>query len=124
MDGFEGDIHATAGTIALASIVLADSAHLQEEEARFANLHGYSKHHPALPLYDTAAVEETLPLFRRLDHGESREVAPGLTVSLSRAGHILGSSIARIDLHGTTVVFSGDLGRPSHPILSGAGAGR
>ena len=55
--------------------------------------------------------------FRPLGHGERREVAPGITASLSRAGHILGSSIARIDLGGTTVVFSGDLGRPSHPIL-------
>jgi metallo-beta-lactamase family protein len=116
-DGFEGAIYGTTGTIALASIILADSAHLQEEEARFANQHGYSKHRPALPLYDAADVEGTLPLFRPMDLGDTRVVAPGITASLARAGHILGSAIARIDLAGTSVVFSGDLGRPSHPIL-------
>ena len=116
-DGFEGRIHATDGTIALASIVLKDSGHLQEEEARFANEHGYSRHHPALPLYTAADVEGTLPLFDPLPRDEPREVAPRITASLGRAGHILGSSIARLDLGSTRIVFSGDLGRPSHPLL-------
>ncbi len=63
----------------------ADSAHLQEEEARFANEHGYSKHQPALPLYDAADVEGTLPLFRPLDHGRAPRGRTGITASLSRA---------------------------------------
>ncbi len=116
-DGFSGRIHATTATNELVRIVLPDSAHLQEEEAREANEGGYSKHSPALPLYDTQDVARTLPLLTDLPHGVSREVAPGITVTLARAGHILGSSIVRAELAGRRVVFSGDLGRPTHPLL-------
>jgi metallo-beta-lactamase family protein len=116
-DGFSGRIHATAATNELVRIVLPDSAHLQEEEAREANEGGYSKHSPAMPLYDTEDVTRTLPQLTDLSHGERREVAPGITVTLGRAGHILGSSIVRAELSGKRVVFSGDLGRPAHPLL-------
>jgi metallo-beta-lactamase family protein len=115
--GFEGVIHATPDTIALASIVLPDSAHLQEEEAKFANRAGYSRHRPALPLYDADDVARTLPQFRELENGDRREVAPGIWATLRRSGHILGSSTARLELDGTTVTFSGDLGRHGHPLL-------
>jgi metallo-beta-lactamase family protein len=116
-DGFAGRIHATPATNELVRIMLPDSAHLQEEEARDANEGGYSKHTPALPLYDTEDVARTLPLLSDLAHGERREVAPGIAVTLGRAGHILGSSIVRAELDGVRVVFSGDLGRPAHPLL-------
>lgn len=116
-DGFTGRVHATPDTNELVRIVLPDSAHLQEEEAREANEGGYSKHSPALPLYDTEDVARTLPLLTDLPHGERRDVAPGITVTLGRAGHILGSSIVRAELGGRRVVFSGDLGRPAHPLL-------
>jgi metallo-beta-lactamase family protein len=116
-DGFMGPIHATASTNELVRIVLPDSAHLQEEEAREANEGGYSKHSPALPLYDTEEVARTLPQLTDLAHGERRDVAPGITVTLGRAGHILGSSIVRAEVSGRRVVFSGDLGRPAHPLL-------
>jgi metallo-beta-lactamase family protein len=118
-DGFEGPIHATSGTIALASIILPDSAHLQEEEARHANEQGYSRHQPALPLYDAADVAGTLPLFQPLELGDRRQIANGVVATLARAGHILGSSIAHLELGDTSIVFSGDLGRPSHPLLLG-----
>jgi metallo-beta-lactamase family protein len=116
-DGFTGRVHATPGTNELVRIVLPDSAHLQEEEARDANEGGYSRHSPALPLYDTEDVARTLPLLTDLPHGEQRELAPGIRVTLQRAGHILGSSIVRAELDGVRVVFSGDLGRPNHPLL-------
>jgi len=116
-DGFAGRIHATAATNELVRIVLPDSAHLQEEEAREANEGGYSKHSPALPLYDTEDVARTLPQLTDLAHGERREVAPGIAVTLGRAGHILGSSIVRAEVGGRRVVLSGDLGRPAHPLL-------
>ncbi|MET0771438.1 MAG: MBL fold metallo-hydrolase [Candidatus Limnocylindrales bacterium] len=116
-DGFTGRIHATPATNELVRIVLPDSAHLQEEEAKDANEGGYSKHTPALPLYDTEDVARTLPLLTDLSHGERRDVAPGIAVTLGRAGHILGSSIVRAQLDGTRIVFSGDLGRPAHPLL-------
>jgi metallo-beta-lactamase family protein len=116
-DGFAGRIHATPATNELVRIVLPDSAHLQEEEAREANEGGYSKHSPALPLYDTDDVMRTLPLLTDLGHGERREVAPGIAVTLRRAGHILGSSIVHAEVAGRRVVLSGDLGRPAHPLL-------
>jgi metallo-beta-lactamase family protein len=116
-DGFSGPIHATPATNELVRIVLPDSAHLQEEEARSANEGGYSKHTPALPLYDTEDAARTLALLKDLPHGESRELAPGITATLARAGHILGSSIVRAELDGRRVTFSGDLGRATHPLL-------
>lgn len=116
-DGFSGQIHGTPATHELVRIVLPDSAHLQEEEAREANEGGYSKHTPALPLYDTEDAARTLPLLTDLAHGSRREVAAGIAVTLARAGHILGSSIVRAELAGRRVTFSGDLGRPSHPLL-------
>lgn len=116
-DGFNGVIHATPDTGRLVSIVLPDSAHLQEEEAKYANKKGYSRHKPALPLYDSEAVARTLPLLRDLDLGERREVAPGIWVTLRRSGHILGSSSPRVEVDGRTIAFSGDLGRPTHPLL-------
>lgn len=116
-DGFTGRIHATPDTNELVRIVLPDSAHLQEEEAREANEGGYSKHSPALPLYDTEDVARMLPLLTDLPHGERRDVAPGVSVTLGRAGHILGSSIVHVETGDRRVVFSGDLGRPEHPLL-------
>ena len=50
-EGFRGRVHATSGTCDLAAILLPDSGHIQEEDAFFANRHGFSKHAPALPLY-------------------------------------------------------------------------
>src|SRR5215813_9501374 len=65
-DGFRGPIFSTSGTRDLAALLLPDSAHLQEEEARYANEHGYSKHAPALPLYTVADAQAALPLFQTL----------------------------------------------------------
>jgi len=121
--GFAGSAHATAGTIALAGIVLPDSGHLQEEEAAYANRKGFSKHHPALPLYTEADARRSLHRFEPHPFDSEREIAPGVHLTLRRAGHILGSSTATIRLSDTgdtgdrRIVFSGDLGRPNHPIL-------
>ena len=115
-DGFAGETVCTPGTAALAAIVLRDSAHLQEEDARVANEGGWSKHHPALPLYTASDVERTLERLHRVAFGEPW-VLGGMVVTLQRAGHILGSAVAVVDVGGERVVFSGDLGRPSHPIL-------
>lgn len=117
--GFEGPVYCTPGTRALAGIVLPDSAHLQEEEAEFANRMGFSKHDPAQPLYTAADAERCLDRLRPVEFGDAHEVLPGIDVSWRRAGHILGAAslVVRIRDHDTTVVFSGDLGRPSHPLL-------
>ncbi|MBY5162030.1 MBL fold metallo-hydrolase RNA specificity domain-containing protein [Salsipaludibacter albus] len=115
--GFRGPVHASPGTIDLAGIVLPDSGHLQEEQATHANRHGWSRHDPALALYTEQDARNALELFVPLPHNVRREVAPGIVVELARAGHILGSSIVRVQLGGTSVTFSGDLGRPTHPLL-------
>ena len=115
-DGFAGEAVCTPGTAALAAIVLRDSAHLQEEDARVANEGGWSKHHPALPLYTASDVERTLERLNPVAFGEPWPLG-GMVVTLQRAGHILGSAVAVVDVGGERVVFSGDLGRPGHPLL-------
>jgi metallo-beta-lactamase family protein len=117
--GFSGPIYCTPGTEALLRILLLDSAHLQEEEAAFANRHGYSKHTPAIPLYTAADAEAALRLTEPRPYGEPVAVAEGVTAILRRAGHILGSAIVDLRLGSASsgIVFSGDLGRWNRPIL-------
>ena len=126
--GYAGPIFASEQTAALAGIVLPDSGHLQEEEARYANLRGFSKHKPALPLYTEQDARQSLGQFRTLAFGEPCEVATGVRATLQPAGHILGSSILTLELETgprqdgaarpRRIVFSGDLGRTGHPILA------
>jgi metallo-beta-lactamase family protein len=115
--GFRGAIHCTAGTQSLLGVMLRDAAHLQEEEARFANRHGYSKHRPALPLYTVEDAEAALRLSRPHRYGEPVAIAPDITAIFRRAGHILGSASVELSLGGRRLVFSGDLGRWNRPIL-------
>jgi metallo-beta-lactamase family protein len=116
-DGFRGRIVSTFETAELAAVVLRDSAHLQEEDARYANEAGFSKHSPALPLYDAGDVERTLPLFTPTGYHEPTDLGSDRIVTLQSAGHILGSASVLLDVAGHTVAFSGDLGRPHHPLL-------
>jgi metallo-beta-lactamase family protein len=119
--GWDGPVYCTEATALLANIVLTDSAHLMQEEARLANEQGWSKHHPALPLYAPEDVERVRALFRHVPFGAETDIAPGVQLTLGRAGHILGSSWARLDVttdgRSHSVLSSGDLGRPSHPLL-------
>jgi metallo-beta-lactamase family protein len=118
-DGFAGDVHATRSTAELASIVLRDSAHLLEEEARHAATHGYSRHDPPRPLYDTADADRAVKRLRVASYDDPQEIAPGMTATWRPAGHILGSATVRVQLgtDGPSVLFSGDLGRKGHPLL-------
>lgn len=115
--GWRGPVYATEGTAKLASIVLADSAHLMVEEAAHANRHGWSKHHPALPLYDEHDAANASALLHTVGFGRTVPVADGVTAEFGRAGHILGSAWVRLTTGGRTLVTSGDLGRPGHPVL-------
>ncbi len=117
--GFRGDVWCTTRTADLARIVLPDSGHLHEEEAEFANRVGFSKHHPALPLYTEADAIDTLSQLRTVEFGQRVGIGSDIEVVLHPAGHILGSAIVSVDLarSGRRVVFSGDLGRPAHPLL-------
>ena len=117
--GFLGPVYCTPGTAKLAGIVLPDSGHLHEEEAAYANRKGYSKHHPALPLYTEADAHASLERIEPVDFDHAQKVIGGVSATWQRAGHILGA--ASIDVHLTEtdqhVVFSGDLGRRTHPLL-------
>ena len=117
-EGFNGAVSAPQWTPELARIVLADSGHLLEEEADFANRKGYSKHHPALPLYTEADAIAAAELVTGVEVGVRLEVADGVHATFHRAGHILGSACVLIEVAGRRVLFSGDLGRPVHPLLA------
>ncbi len=119
--GFRGSVYATPATCDLLKVLLPDAAHLQEEEAGYANRKGYSKHKPALPLYTVEDAYRTLELLRPV--GYAREVALGEKISFSffRTAHILGSAAIRITTETGRekryLVDSGDLGRYGRPIL-------
>jgi metallo-beta-lactamase family protein len=118
--GFKGSIHCTGGTADLCKLVLPDAAHLQEEDAKFANKRGFSKHSPALPLYTEA--DAAAALSRLQVHPFSKKVAigSGLDVEFINAGHLLGSSyvlVRRSSGTGGRILFGGDLGRYGRPIL-------
>jgi metallo-beta-lactamase family protein len=115
-EGFAGDVVASPATVELAGLVLRDSAHLQVEDAAYAAGHGFSKHHPPRPLYDEDDAESALRRMRPLELGRAHPLV-GADLVLHRAGHILGSASAELRLGGRTLLVSGDLGRPYHPLL-------
>jgi metallo-beta-lactamase family protein len=119
--GFRGPVCATRATADLLKILLPDSGHLQEEEAKYHDRRGSSKHTPALPLYTAEEGVEAAARVMGIGYDTPLKLAPDISVTLRRAGHILGSATATVELEtagGTRrVVFSGDLGRYGAPIL-------
>ncbi len=115
--GFRGRVFCTPGTGELCSLVLPDSAHIQEEDARQANKRGYSRHHPALPLYTELDAARALTQLQPVGYDRPVPVVPGLEVEFINAGHLLGSAYARVHFGGKTYLFGGDLGRYGRPVL-------
>lgn len=115
--GFRGPIYGTPATVDLLRILLPDSAHLQEEEARFRNKHHRTKHKEALPLYTIEDADAALRLMRPVPYRTEETLAPGLAFDLLPAGHILGSSFVRLRAESKTVVFTGDIGRFETPVI-------
>jgi metallo-beta-lactamase family protein len=115
--GFRGSVYATPATVALAELLLPDSGHLHEEEARYANRHRYSKHAPALPLYTEESARHALLRFHPREFDEEFEPVTGLQVRFRRAGHILGAASIYVRGNGKTVLFSGDLGRSDDALM-------
>lgn len=115
--GFRGPIYCSAATFELCKILLPDSAHLQEEDARFANRHGFSKHKPALPLYTQLDAQACLQQFEVVPMDTRTALGASTAFTLQRGGHLLGACFVRIESRGVSVTFSGDLGRPNDPIL-------
>lgn len=126
--GFKGPVHCTAATAELLEIMLMDSAHIQEEDAAFANKKGFSKHRPAEPLYTSVEAMKALKLLAPSPFGKWVALSPDLRFRLINSGHILGAAFVEFRIRGgeqenvnpgeTTVIFSGDLGRYGVPLHS------
>lgn len=115
--GFKGVILATAPTLAIAKIILLDSAKIQEEMAKKANEEGFSKHKPALPLYTIDEAEKIIKHFEQVNEGEWVFLAENIKCRFMYNGHIIGSSYLDIDIEAKRFVFSGDLGRENDILL-------
>src|SRR5512133_3222680 len=101
-DGLRARVHCTPATRDLAALLLPDSGRLQEEEARYANQRGYSKHAPnAQPLYTEEDALAALRHLSPLPYGARATVAPGVHALFRRAGHILGSAEVLLELDGS-----------------------
>lgn len=122
--GFRGDIVCTHATRDLCNTMLRDSGRIQEKDAEYSNEKRRRRGEPPIePIYTERDVEEALKLFRSIDYNQRHELAPGVTLRLVEAGHMLGSAmlIMEIEDHETgrdqRLVFSGDIGRPNSPLL-------
>ncbi len=117
-NGFRGPIYCTQATFELCKLLLPDSGRLLEEDAEYANRHGFSKHKPALPLYSERDANNALRYFSPVDYDQDFDLDIGLAVTLAPAGHILGSAFVALNNGENRVVFSGDLGRPGDPLMT------
>lgn len=115
--GFAGPVHCTPATADLLRVLLPDAAHLQEEEAAFANRHRTSRHEPALPLFTVDDAQRVLRQVRAADFGASFAPANGVDARFTHSGHILGAGLVTLRMDGRQIVFSGDLGRYDVPIM-------
>ncbi|MGD1211787.1 MAG: MBL fold metallo-hydrolase [Candidatus Acidiferrales bacterium] len=120
-NGFRGPIYSNAATRELCTVLLPDSAHLQEEDAQYAAKKGYSAHKPPLPLYTVAESQTALERFREIPSNDSFTISPQFSVRPHDVGHILGATWLELTItengKQTLVVFSGDVGRYDQPIL-------
>jgi metallo-beta-lactamase family protein len=114
---FHSTIYCTHGTKALCSVLLPDSGRLQEEEAYFANKHGFTKHKPALPLYTKFEAENTLRYFQSFDFNQSFSPTDNITATFKRSGHIIGAALTELRYRNKTILFTGDLGRMNDPVM-------
>jgi len=118
--GLRGPVHATEATCELAELLLMDSAHLQEEDAAWANKKGYSKHDPAEPLYTTVDALQALKRLQPHPYDRWLDLPGGIRARWGNQGHILGAGFIelRVPADGgeRTIVFSGDVGRYGVPL--------
>lgn len=124
-DGFHGKIYCTPATADLVKIILQDSAHIQEEDARKKKRRhereGRKVRYPEVPLYDAEQARAVFPLLSPVAYYESFTLPGDVTAVLRDAGHILGASTVELTV-GTkgdkrTILFSGDLGRWNRPLV-------
>jgi metallo-beta-lactamase family protein len=120
-DGFRGPIFANPATIELTGLLLKDSAHLQVEETENARRNKWSRHAEPRALYEPDDVDPALRLLKPMPRSGGFDISPAFHVNSYDAGHILGSSSLELTINENgkriVVVFSGDIGRYSQPIL-------
>jgi metallo-beta-lactamase family protein len=121
--GYTGPIYATPATIDVAGLLLADAARLAESDAARANRRRQrANREPIAPLFDEAEVAAVAALMRPLPHEQPTSIAPGISVRLVEAGHILGSASVIMSVadegREQLAVFSGDLGPRGAPIVN------
>jgi metallo-beta-lactamase family protein len=118
--GFRGKILCTRATADLCGAMLPDSGHIQEEDVEYVNRHRLRNGEPPVePIYTRAEAVESLRYFEGIDYERPYMLAPGVTLTLYDAGHVLGSAIVALDCQpgNRRLVYTGDLGRPQVPIL-------
>ena len=117
-DGFRGSVIGTGPTLAIAEIILRDSARIHEEEAKKANEEGYSKHHPALPLYSMDEVEKVVQRFKECERDHWLDLSDSIRCRFRYNGHILGACFIELEIDQKRIVFSGDIGRKDDLLLN------
>jgi metallo-beta-lactamase family protein len=117
-EGFTGKVYCSRATQELCAILFPDSGHLQEEDAEYANRHKFSKHSPALPLYTREDAERSLNRFSPVDFDREVDLGGDLRFRLLPAGHILGAAFVSMTGAGSSILFSGDLGRSKDPVIA------
>ena len=124
-EGFKGKIYCTSATAEIAQIILLDSAHIQEEDAKHKRKRhvrkGRAGPYPEVSLYTTEDAEACLPLFEPIEYREAVQLGDGVEATFYDAGHVLGSAIIRVKVRQAgeerIIIFSGDIGRPDRPIV-------
>jgi len=117
-NGFTREIYGTRYTNDIVKVILRDSAHLQMEDAKYAAKKGYSSHKDPQPLYNLDDAEKAIDHLRERAFRERTNIAPGAYVTFYPSGHILGSAFIEVEVDGKFFLFTSDLGRNNHPLLS------
>ncbi len=115
--GFKGKIYCTSPTKAVAELILLDSAKIQEEDAKRANLEKTAKHEIAQPLYTVKQAQKVFPLFRVIKTNESVPLDAEISAVFTNAGHIIGACSIELNLENKILVFSGDIGRDNDVLM-------
>jgi metallo-beta-lactamase family protein len=116
-EGFKGRVFCTPATQDLCRLVLPDAGRIQEEDAKAANRHGYTKHEPALPLFTEVDAFRALERLQPVGFDRAMPIAPGVEITFRPTGHLLGSAAIVMRVAGRTITFGGDLGRYDRPVL-------
>lgn len=114
--GYRGPVYCSEATFELCQLLLPDSGHIQEEEAKFRNKHKLTKHAPALPLYDLLTAKKSLKLFSTIPFNQHHKIND-LVIELNPVGHILGAASVRVSNDEKSIIVSGDVGRPHEFVM-------